>query len=220
MGKNNIALASFVKTPGTSPVKTRLAKTVGKIKAEDIFTHCVKSLEETFLSITGIDFYWALAEQDNVNHPLWIKLKTFVTGKEHLGTLLNYTYKSLREDYDYVFMTGSDSPQLSKEIIKEAIIELKKGNFVFGPTHENDGGFYLFAGSKAVSEDIWLNVAYSEQTTLKNLASHLEKIAPISYLPKLSDIDVKEDLVIVLEEFPSTPNKAQKELIQVIKDLI
>ena len=55
----NIAIAIFVKTPGISPIKTRLAASIGQQKAEDFYRLSLKSLVSTLKEI-DITPYWAV----------------------------------------------------------------------------------------------------------------------------------------------------------------
>ena len=45
------AIAIFVKTPGLSPIKTRLAKTLGQVAAENAYRLSVKSIKATVVQV-------------------------------------------------------------------------------------------------------------------------------------------------------------------------
>ena len=75
----NIAIAIFVKTPGVSPLKTRLAKTIGKEKAEAFYQLSLKCIIDTLENINikniAITPHWAIAEKECLNYPLWNNFK-------------------------------------------------------------------------------------------------------------------------------------------------
>jgi len=48
---NSIAIAIFVKTPEFSPVKTRLAASIGKDAAIQVYEYCLKIVEEKVLKL-------------------------------------------------------------------------------------------------------------------------------------------------------------------------
>ena len=48
------AVAIFVKTPGLSPLKTRLAAGIGNTAAQEIYNHCVKALTQTLGDLTDL----------------------------------------------------------------------------------------------------------------------------------------------------------------------
>ena len=70
------ALVVFVKTPGLSPVKTRLAKGIGSENAKTFFVKSVKAVESIahrILKNNDVDCHphWAVAENDGLSHELW-----------------------------------------------------------------------------------------------------------------------------------------------------
>ena len=82
-------IAVFAKTPDLSPVKTRLAQTIGKDKAKEIYTLCVESVQAVLQEIKhpGWDIRWALAEEEAGNTEFWHHrpFEKFWTGEGELG---------------------------------------------------------------------------------------------------------------------------------------
>jgi rSAM/selenodomain-associated transferase 1 len=187
------AVACFVKTPGLSPIKTRLAKDIGKERAEEVYLTMVESVEDVLLNIDSeIDVYWAVGEDAGVIKPLWKKFKAIYTGEGCLGERMYNIYSTLLKKHDYVILIGSDSPSITPEHINCAAEIAKDGRFVFGPTF--DGGFYLFAGNQQISKDIWTSVEYSQCDTMEKLSSKIEKYGDVLAIEALADIDTIEDL--------------------------
>lgn len=188
------AVAAFVKTPGLSPIKTRLAKDIGKQKAEEIYRYMVETVEDVLLNLQddSIDVYWAVGEEAGLIKPLWKKLKSIHTGDGELGERLHHVYSSLLEKYNYVIMIGSDSPNITPEHINCAAEIAKGGRFVFGPTF--DGGFYLFGGNTKIPKEIWTSVTYSQNDTMENLSQKIEEFGEVLVIEALADVDTVADL--------------------------
>ena len=58
----SIALAIFVKTPSLSPVKTRLAQSIGEDKAIAFYMLCLEAIKETAKQIDA-DVVWAVGRK-------------------------------------------------------------------------------------------------------------------------------------------------------------
>ena len=69
-------LAIFVKTPGISPLKTRLAVGMGSDSERwyRIAVDAVKSVALQAQAATGINAYWAVAESEGMQNDLWQSL--------------------------------------------------------------------------------------------------------------------------------------------------
>lgn len=207
----NIAIAIFVKTPGISPLKTRLAATLGKEKAEEFYRLSLRSIEST-LNQLPLSPFWAVGETKGLNDPLWHRFKKIHTGDGDLGDRQNHVYHELLKTHDAVLLIGGDAPQLSAKTIKLAIKQLEKQEFVLGPA--DDGGYYLLGGRNNISPKVWNETPWSDARTRKIL---IEKLGGKPYLLEfLTDVDTEEDLIKMLNEMPSTLNENQK----ILKDWI
>lgn len=183
------AIAVFVKTPGLSPIKTRLAKTIGQIAAESAYRLCVKATKETVTRVDA-DSYFAVAEQGGLRDPLWQGLECIHTGPGCLGQRQYHIYQRLLQCYRQVILIGSDSPQQTADRLQQAKDALKTEPFVVGPAY--DGGYYLFAGKRPLSQAFWTHLAYSRADTCDNLLAALPHKA--SLLTPITDLDTVEDL--------------------------
>lgn len=198
--KVKTAVAIFAKTPGLSPIKTRLAAGIGANLAESFYCLSVKAVEETVIQVKNISNgtvipFWALAEPEGVNFHMWSKLPILWTGEGGLGERLYTVYTTLLRQYDNVILMGTDSPQLYPFLIMDAVRKLSKSTdrCVIGPSF--DGGFYLFGGSQQISETVWTAVTYSQNDTLRQLMQQLNRLnIPITRLPASGDVDTIEDL--------------------------
>ena len=183
------AIAIFVKTPGLSPIKTRLAKTLGQVAAENAYRLSVKSIKATVVQVNA-DSYCAVAEQGGLRDPLWQGLECIHTGLGCLGQRQHQIYQRLLQRYQRVILIGSDSPQLTADLLHQAIDTLRTEQFVVGPAL--DGGYYLFAGKSQLSQEFWTHLSYSRADTCDNLLAALP--AKASLLAPIADLDTAEDL--------------------------
>lgn len=208
------AIAVFVKTPGLSPLKTRLAVGIGNPAALAFYLLSVKAVQETIKN-SPINPYWAVAEAHGLGDPLWQDFQTLHTGEGNLGQRQHHIYATLLQNHAKVLLIGADAPQISASLLQQAIAALDTSDFVVGPAH--DGGYYLFGGRKPTAQSIWTSVPWSTSETRDKLEAALPS-KPV-HLKSLTDVDTKADLSSVEAEMPQVLNKAQKQLIDWINQL-
>ncbi len=204
----NGAIAVFVKTPGLSPVKTRLGQAIGKSSAEVFYALSVEATQAVIFEVIkrstlipmAMTGYWAVAESEGVAHPMWDQLAVIFQSDGELGRRLNCVYGELIKKYDFVILIGGDCPQIPLRRIFEAILFLSEGGnrFVLGPAE--DGGFYLFGGTSFVAEEIWMKVPYSQTDTLSKIRQALMGLGETRELGLLRDIDTLDDLKALSDE--------------------
>lgn len=216
------AIAVFAKTPGLSPVKTRLAASIGKERAEEFYQLCLAVVEDV-LDIsahrmkTPLTPFWAVAEENGLEHSAWQNMDRMWTGEGSLGDRLHQVYSTLRKNYNTVLLIGTDSPQICVRHIEQATTHLAKcSGFVIGKAL--DGGFYLFGGNVDVASEIWTETPYSVETTCAVLSKKLSSQSDIHYLNELSDVDVIEDLRTLLRHRAAMTLPSQRKLIRWIDD--
>ena len=77
------AIAIFVKTPGYSALKTRLAATVGTAVADQWHTRAAPAVAEVATAAArdaGAAVYWAVAEPDAIAASAWPSLPNLAQG--------------------------------------------------------------------------------------------------------------------------------------------
>ncbi|MBI2605081.1 MAG: DUF2064 domain-containing protein [Deltaproteobacteria bacterium] len=197
------AIAIFVKTPGLSPIKTRLAASIGAGAAERFHLLSAKAIESVVLRASQEDGalkpYWAVAEKEALDSPQWNRFQTIWQGDGGLGERLCRVYNELMRRHSYVLLIGADSPQMTSHLLGESVrilSQAKDAAFVMG--RAEDGGFYLFGGSAPIARDIWLDVSYSAPTTASELANKVKPLGRIKELPLLLDVDTADDLAKLL----------------------
>jgi len=239
-------LAAMVKTPGLSPVKTRLAATLGKNMAEKIYQHCLVCIEELLKGWgeqPSCVPYWALAEKDAIkkeNFKFGNSLFRLLQEGEGLGARMESIANQLFRKHEYICLIGADSPQLDSSIINKAFTLLNRqphnsaqsvggvstqsaADLVLGPSA--DGGFYLLATQIKLDSPVWRDTVYSTENTLQNFVALAQKYSPklridISSLPVLSDLDTIEDVQNLLNQLQpplTAPQLVLKEsLLQIL----
>lgn len=219
MSVKRVAAAVFVKTPGYSPLKTRLAAELGTSKAEDFHRRAAECVQETLLQASGelasrevlLTPYWAVAEEAARDHPLWSGFQTISQGAGGLGARMHAVFDQLLERHEGVFLLGADSPQVSVRIIREAVKSLERHAFVLGPAL--DGGFYLLGGRRPIPLSVWERVPYSVPETAKSLKAELTALGEVAHLESLGDVDVRDDLPPLLPQLQTfSATNAQRQL--------
>lgn len=219
------AIAVFVKTPGLSPLKTRLGHSLGREEA--LAFHCLaaKATEKIVQSaLSGqTTFYWAVAEQEGLDHDLWKEANRIFQGDGGLGKRLSRVYDELRQKHGFVIFLGADSPQLDPLVLRSAISLLREGKpWVLGPSE--DGGFYLFGGSRPLATSCWEKIPYSTSDTASELRKELSFLGEPALLPLLWDIDHQEDFFRCYEYFQGRPQESllpeQRELAGWMGDIV
>ncbi len=214
------AVGIFVRTPGWSATKKRLAKQIGGYAATcayELSLDCMVEIAQNLVS-RDIDVYWAVAEEEARRDPYWIAtgLPTIFTGSGGgLGNRLSRIYNRLLKRADIAVLLGSDIPQLTCEQLKPAIWKAEE-ELVVGPA--NDGGFYMFAGTRPIPRRLWNSVEYSTCHTLEQLITALN--SPVVKVEVQPDFDDLASLAEVVEAMPAQPSQTQLEFIDYAKELL
>ncbi len=189
------AVAVFVKTPGLSPVKTRLAQGIGNAHATEFHRRAAAAVGAVARAAApDVAPHWAVAEQDALAHPAWSAFPTLWQGDGDLGTRLDRVYAALLERHGSVLLIGADAPQVTPALLHNAAHAVLNGEppYAIGPA--TDGGFWLFGGRAPVPASVWHSVAYSRADTGARLAEALRRFGSIIWLPTLADTDEASDL--------------------------
>jgi glycosyltransferase A (GT-A) superfamily protein (DUF2064 family) len=218
-----IAIAIFAKTMGLSPVKTRLAADIDQTNAEAFYRLSVSCVQEVMEKVVeenpNIFPHWALAEEEAVELEQWKSFPGLWTGEGGLGTRLSNISSTLLNDYDIVFLMGTDSPQISPKRLLQ-ITQMLEVNpeieQVVGPA--SDGGFWLWGSKKPLPKSVWENVTYSVDTTLEELtAQALSHVDFVYKTYRMQDVDELDDLKMLqetLEHRGATLLPAQVKLLE------
>lgn len=207
------ALAVFSKTPGLSPVKTRLARGIGKAAALHFQQLATKATAEVVTACGDvIQPYWALAEDRS---PAWAgrcEFPVISQGGGLLGDRMYRIHRELQAKHGTALMIGTDIPQVSPGLITGAVDTLARPgvDHVLGPA--NDGGFWLFGSKHPVSRESWNRVPYSTARTAEALRAELANSGYLAVLQTLTDIDIAADLDDLREALSSLSEATDTQL--------
>lgn len=189
------ALAIFTKTPGLSPIKTRLAAGIGTQAAEDFHRLAAAATAEVALACGhAVEPYWAVAEDDPRADAAWPDFPRLRQGPGGLGERLHHIHARLQARHGAVLMIGTDIPQVTPVLILRAVDILARPDavHVLGPAA--DGGFWLFGGNQPVDRTAWLEVPFSTPAAADVLCRNLAGDGKLERLPRLVDVDTRDDL--------------------------
>ncbi|MEO6064251.1 MAG: DUF2064 domain-containing protein [Lysobacterales bacterium] len=200
------ALAIFVKTPGHSSVKSRLAAECGERYATDWYRHAsaaVASVARAAHAGYGVTAYWAVAEPDALVE--WTDLPVIGQGEGSLGERMACVHSQLVARHGFGLLIGADAPQVTVELLGEAFTWLAATSprLALGPAR--DGGFWLFGGNVAPTSANWLAVQYSAANTARDLQHSMRGVGEWLTLKTLSDVDIVSDLDIVHRDLQALP---------------
>lgn len=209
------ALAIFVKTPGHSAVKTRLAAERGGCYAVEWYRRAataVASVARQAQSRYDVVAYWAVAEAGALD--AWPELPTIMQGEGDLGTRMARVHAQLVARHGFGLLLGADAPQLTAALLGEAVdwLSAPSPRLLLGPA--SDGGFWLFGANTVPPLQAWTSVAYSAADTARELQAAMHAVGDWRTLASLTDADHARDLATVqrsLDTLPE-PTHEQREL--------
>lgn len=189
------ALAIFVKTPGLSPVKTRLAAGIGAQAALHFHKLAAAATAEVAQYCESwLKPYWAIAEAGPAAVARWPGFAAIHQGDGDLGERLHAVYAQLLARHDRVLLIGADAPQLTVGLLHAALSVLDDARTPFVIGDAGDGGFWLFGGRQPVPRTLWTGVQYSQADTASDLRRGLAPNGTIGTIARLSDVDSVDDL--------------------------
>jgi uncharacterized protein len=205
----NGGIGIFVKTPGHSALKTRLAATVGHRYAQDWYLQAARAVAATATAAAArasrtrgagtLAVYWAVAEPAPQVRSAWPDLPLVEQGDGGLGDRMARVHAELLRRHDFALLIGADVPQLDPDWLVEAARWLAdaEARHVLGPAR--DGGFWLFGSNRRLPLEAWLRPSYGGAEAASMLIEALEGTGRWHHLPVLTDLDHAEDLETMLE---------------------
>lgn len=143
-----------------------------------------------------------LASQSSVD-VFWVDEHQQI-GDDFSTRFVNAFQKLFDAGYDNVISIGNDSPELTIQLLREAIHKLSTKKMVLGPS--KDGGIYLFGLNKEVFDKTHLlQLPWETSLLQKGLQDYInsQKIAA-EVFQELNDIDSLEDMVEYAKSNPAT----------------
>jgi len=194
-----LGIAIFVKTPGHSPLKTRLARAIGAHAAREFHLLSAGAVAAVACraqrEMPALAPHWAVAETAALGHPAWASLPAIGQGEGDLGARMGRVTDGLLARFDAALLLGADAPQIEAADICSAVLALGSHQHVIGPSA--DGGFWLFATRGRVPAATWSATPWSQTDTAARFCAALRDMPSdrtIASLRSLRDADTAEDL--------------------------
>jgi uncharacterized protein len=189
-----VAMAIFVKTPGQSPVKTRLARNIGPEQAAACYLRCARAVHAVAQAAQAGPVYWAVAEERIDASSPWTGLPMLQQGPGGLGERMAHVHELLVKRHGAGILLGADSPQIETSQLERAADWLghHRPRQVIGPA--SDGGFWLFGANRGIEQKHWVDVEYSTRHTLAQFRRALDGCGERLELDELTDLDDAGDL--------------------------
>jgi glycosyltransferase A (GT-A) superfamily protein (DUF2064 family) len=208
-------LAIFVKTPGLSPVKSRLWPALGQPVAERLYRRMAAAVGASARPIAHRELtcYWAIAEDHPAARRCWRRLPTLRQGDGELGARMYAVQQALQTRHRSWLLTGADAVLLdARTHLRPALdwLDHPAPRVIFGPAE--DGGFWLIGGNVTLSLDVWSMPTYSTDQTLIQIRAAIRSRYPsveIGSLDAASDLDTEADLSRVIEQMACRPALAR-----------
>jgi len=215
-----MSIAIFVKTPGYSPVNTRLARTIGREAAESLHLQSAAAVAAVARH-SGEPVCWAVAEATAQQAPPWRDLPVLLQDTGDLGTRMCGIYRRLLREHGQAILIGADAPQLEARELTRAAEWLRHTGPRLVMGEAADGGFWLFGGNRRVPAPLWSRVTYGRDDTAQQFRATLDGRGEWLALRRHTDLDTREDLAAVAVELEALdqPLPQQRELAAVLRRL-
>ncbi len=207
------AIAIFVKTPGLSPIKTRLAGAIGSEKAEAWHELAAQAVAEVALKADIGPVYFAVAEKEGMNHPLWSSNDRLLQCLGGLGKRMAEVHTHLVAKHGAGLLLGADTPQITPKdlCIAHQWLSHPTPRQVIGPSR--DGGFWLYGANQSIEASRWETVRYSTPTTRAAFEAAMIDQGRFKRLEEKTDVDEGHDLPMAHQALLSisepTPRQAR-----------
>lgn len=190
-------LLIFTRNPELGKCKTRLANTVGKQSALDIYKFLLQHTANITKKLSAAKQVWYSEEIWTTD--IWdnaIFDKKLQTGSNLGVRMANAFTEGFASGYEKICIIGSDMYDLTTSDIERAFTILDAADFVIGPAV--DGGYYLM-GMTAFKKDVFENKNWGTATVLDATIANLAN-EKVHLLEERNDIDIYDD-VVGLEAF-------------------
>jgi uncharacterized protein len=196
----NGGVGIFVKTPGLSPVKTRLAAGIGVEPAERWFRRAARATAAAASRVSGLKVYWAVAEPATLAAEAWRGLPLLEQGDGELGERMGRVHLALLARHGFGLLLGADTPQLDPLQLAKAAdwLAADEARLVMGPAR--DGGFWLLGANRALEPGDWTRTPCGRCDTARGFRDAMWRHGRWQLLNELTDVDSAADLEPMLAE--------------------
>lgn len=177
----------FAKRPAMGAAKTRLARDIGPVHAQRLYRAMTARILRQVSDSRWDTILYAASARSIGKVPAWDGYSQLAQPMGSLSPRLAKVFGGAKRP---VIVIGTDCPQVTARDIAEALSELRRAPFVFGPA--SDGGFWLMAAQAPLPPTMFDGVRWSSEHTLTDLEARLD--GPIAKLRMLTDVDDGEGL--------------------------
>ncbi len=208
----------FLKAPIKGQVKSRLAARLGDDVALELYINFVLDILET-IEKTGHPctiFFHPPEARDVVAGWLGPGRDYFPQLGKDLGERMANAFATIfKKDVSRAILIGSDIPDLSIDILREAFQSLDSRDAVLGPAH--DGGYYLIGFRRDTFEpSVFSGIEWGSNRVFAETRQKLEQAKrSVHLLPEWRDVDTPEDLRDLMArnaKSPFAPSRTMKYL--------
>jgi rSAM/selenodomain-associated transferase 1 len=170
---------------------------LGPEKATIFYKLCAQQIAAELGRLSGkVNKYLSYSDnsdKDEIRHWVGSQFRLILQVEGNLGQRLEQSLRFFLEGVPgKAIIMASDVPDLSKEIMNDAISALDNHDLVIGPC--NDGGYYLI-GMKKPHDELFKGIAWSTDEVLEQtLTVAREQGLRVFSLITLRDIDTGDDL--------------------------
>jgi rSAM/selenodomain-associated transferase 1 len=185
----------FAKPPVEGQVKTRLTPSIPPGIAADLQLCMVLDAIQTAQAARAgpVALYWASDSGKGGFADHLEEMEIRHQRGADLGERLASAFDELLADADRAVVIGSDCPDLSPALVREALAALAEADLVLGPAR--DGGYYLI-GLRRPSPGLFQGIAWSTSRVLAETLARAERLGlRTRCLEMLDDLDTPDDLV-------------------------
>jgi rSAM/selenodomain-associated transferase 1 len=188
--------------PGT--VKTRLAETIGREAAAELYrAFLVRTLERfSGAAHACVLAFWPPERHDAFEFAQVAGWRLQPQTPGDLGHRMQAFFaEAFSSGAERVVLIGSDSPTLPWEYVADAFDRLESNDAVLGPAC--DGGYYL-VGAARETPPIFDNIPWSTADVFRETIACLERARiPFALAPEWCDVDQHSDLIRLQHELHS-----------------
>jgi hypothetical protein len=198
----------FIKYPEPGKVKTRLAPSIGRKGASELYRYFILDILKK-LESTGIPFkicFTPKGRGPKIQKWLGVRHQYAPQHGRGLGQRMTTAFAhAFGEGYRRCILIGSDFPDLPAPFLEESLDALDNNDAVIGPAV--DGGYYLIGFRwDSFSPEVFDDMAWGSGTIFRETLSRLRGIEKKAHiLPPWNDVDTVEDLrgLLARREEPS-----------------
>jgi rSAM/selenodomain-associated transferase 1 len=191
-------LIIFTRYPEPGRTKTRLIPALGPEGAAEFHRRLTGQTLETGRQIESkrriqLEIYYDGGDESQMQAWLGGQLTFRPQGSGDLGEKLHRAFhETFQTGARRVVIIGTDSPDLTAEILEEAFDAVLSCDLVIGPA--NDGGYYLIGLGRMIPE-LFAGIEWGGEKVFAQTVSKAREVgARFELLVQLSDVDRPEDL--------------------------